>query len=141
MTGGYKTISKQNFVAFCKDTIPLVKDFEVNIKRFEKSGVEIDYFPDKKEVGTRDRFWTQNLFTVADMVSYGCILCRYPNAIPSVTINFNGNFFAADRVCDVRVSSTIQEYDRKFAHSTVDVVSFSNQIIAKLTCNYIIIKN
>ena len=141
MTEAYKTISKQNFVSFCKDTIPSVKDFEVSIKRFEKSGVEIDYFPDRKEVGTRDRFWTQNLFTVADMVSYGCILCRYPNAIPSVTINFNGNFFAADRVCDVRVSSTIQEYDRKFAHSTVDVVSFSNQVIAKLTCNYIIIKN
>ena len=100
---------------------------------------EMDYFPDKKQVGKRDRFWTQNLFTAADMVSYGCILCRYPKAIQSVTINFNGNFFATEHVCNVRVSSTIQEYEEKFAHSTVDIVTFSKQIIAKLTCNYLII--
>ena len=139
MTATYKTISKNNFIAFCKDTIPSVKNFEVKLKKFEKSGVEIDYFADKKKVGKRDRFWTQNLFTAADMVSYGCILCRYPNAIQSVTINFNGNFFATEHVCNVRVSSTIQEYEEKFAHSTVDIVTFSKQIIAKLTCNYLII--
>ena len=141
MTEAYKTISKQNFIAFCKDTIPSVKDFEAKIIKFEKSGVEIDYFPDKKQVGKQDRFWTQNLFTVADMVSYGCILCRYPDAIPSVTINFNANFFGAERVCNVRVSSAIREYNRNFAHSTVDIVTFSNQVIAKLTCNYMIIRN
>ena len=117
MTATYKTISKYNFIAFCKDTIPSVKNFEVKLKKFEKSGVEIDYFPEKKKVGKRDRFWTQNLFTAADMVSYGCILCRYPNAIQSVTINFNGNFFATEHVCNVRVFSTIQEYEEKFAHS------------------------
>ena len=49
------------------------------------------------------------------------------------------NFFATEHVCNVRVSSTIQEYEEKFAHSTVDIVTFSNQIIAKLTCNYLII--
>ena len=102
-------------------------------------GVEIDYFPDEQQVEKRDRFWLQKLFTVADMVSYGCILCRYPNAIQSVTINFNGNFFATEQVCNVRVSSTIQEYEEKFAHATVDIVTFSKQIIAKLTCNYLII--
>ena len=68
MTATYKTISKHNFIAFCKDTIPSVKNFEVKLKKFENSGVEIDYFPDKKKVGKRDRFWTQNLFTAADMV-------------------------------------------------------------------------
>ena len=35
-----------------------------------------------------------DVFTVADMVSYGCILCRYPNAVPSVTLNVNGSFFS-----------------------------------------------
>ncbi len=139
MTATYKTISKNNFIAFCKDTIPSVKNFEVKLKKFEKSGVVIDYFPDKNQVGKKDRFWTQNLFTTADMVSYGSILCRYPNAIGSVTINFTGNFFAVEKVCNVRVSSTIQEYEEKFAHSTVDVVTFSNQLIAKLACNYLII--
>ena len=69
MTGTYKTISKKNFIAFCKDTIPLVKDFNLKIKKFTKVGVEIDYFPDEKHVEKRDRFWTQKLFTVADMVS------------------------------------------------------------------------
>ena len=51
MTATYKTISKNNFIAFCKDTIPSVKNFEVKLKKFEKSGVEIDYFPDRKKVG------------------------------------------------------------------------------------------
>ena len=132
MTATYKTISKHNFIAFCKDTIPSVKNFEVKLKKFEKSGVEIDYFPDKKKVGKRDRFWTQNLFTVADMVSYGCILSRYPNAIQSVTINFNGNFFATEKVCNIRVSSKIQEYEEKFAHSTVNIFTFSKQIVAMI---------
>ena len=139
MTGIYKKISKRNFISFCKDTIPSVKDFEVKLIKFEKTGVAIDYFPDKNQVGKKDRFWTLHLFTTADMVSYGSILCRYPNAIGSVTINFTGNFFAVEKVCNVRVSSTIQEYEEKFAHSTVDVVTFSNHLIAKLTCNYLII--
>ena len=50
MTATYKTISKNNFIAFCKDTIPSVKNFEVKLKKFEKSGVEIDYFPEKKKL-------------------------------------------------------------------------------------------
>ena len=36
MTATYKTISKHNFIAFCKDTIPSVKDFEVKLIKFEK---------------------------------------------------------------------------------------------------------
>ena len=139
MTVIYKTISKKNFISFCKDTIPSVKDFEVKLIKFEKSGVAIDYFPDKNQISKKDRFWTQNLFVTADMVSYGSILCRYPKAIQSVTINFTGNFFAVEQVCNVRVSATIQEYEDKFAHSTVDVVTFSNKVIAKLTCNYLIL--
>ena len=139
MTGIYKTISKRNFISFCKDTIPSVKDFEVKLIKFEKSGVAIDYFPDKNQVGKKDRFWTQNLFTTADMVSYGSILCRYPNAVPSVTLNVNGSFFSTKRVCNVCISGTIQEYEEKYAHARVDVVTFSNQVIASFTCNYIII--
>ena len=139
MTGPYKTISKKNFIAFCKDTIPSVKDFKLKVKKFTKVGVEIDYFPDEQQVEKRDRFWMQKLFTVADMVSYGCILCRYPNAVPSVTLNVNGSFFSTKRVCNVCISGTIQEYEEKYAHARVDVVTFSNQVIASFTCNYIII--
>ena len=139
MTETFQTINKNNFINFCKNTIPSVKDFNLKINRFEKSGLEIDFFPDKKRVGLIDRFWSQNLFTLADMVSYGCLLCRYPTAIPSVTINFNGNFFDAERVCDVRVSNTLKEYEKNYAHSTVEVVTFSNRVIAKLTCNYMIL--
>ena len=139
MTETFQTINKNNFINFCKNTIPSVKDFNLKINRFEKSGLEMDFFPDKKRVGLIDRFWSQNLFTLADMVSYGCLLCRYPTAIPSVTINFNGNFFDAERVCDVRVSNTLKEYEKNYAHSTVEVVTFSNRVIAKLTCNYMIL--
>jgi len=139
MTETFQTINKNNFINFCKNTIPSVKDFNLKINRFEKSGLEIDFFPDKKRVGLIDRFWSQNLFTLADMVSYGCLLCRYPTAIPSVTINFNGNFFDAERVCDVRVSNTLKEYEKNYAHSTVEVETFSNRVIAKLTCNYMIL--
>ena len=32
MTATYKTISKNNFIAFCKDTIPSVKNFKVKLK-------------------------------------------------------------------------------------------------------------
>jgi acyl-coenzyme A thioesterase PaaI-like protein len=139
MTETFQTINKNNFINFCKNTIPSVKDFNLKINRFEKSGLEMDFFPDKKRVGLIDRFWSQNLFTLADMVSYGCLLCRYPTAIPSVTINFNGNFFDAERVCDVRVSNTLKEYKKNYAYSTVEVVTFSNRVIAKLTCNYMIL--
>ena len=139
MTGNYQKINKNNFIDFCKNTIPLVKDFNVKINRFENSGLEVDFFPDEKRVGMIDRLWSHNLFTLADMVSYGCILCRYPTAIASVTINFNGNFFDAERVCNVRLSNTLEEYERNYAHSTVDVKTLSNRIIAKLTCNYQIV--
>ena len=108
MTEIYQTIDEGNFLAFCKDTIPSVKDFNMKINMFEESVVEVEYFPDEHRVGTTDKFWTQSLFTIADLVSYGCIFTRYPTAISSVTTNMNANFFDTTRVCDVRANGKIR---------------------------------
>ena len=139
MAETYQTIAEGNFLAFCKDTIPSVQDFNIKVSMFEESGVEVEYFPDEHRVGKTDKFWTQSLFTIADLVSYGCIFTRYPTAIPSVTTNMNANFFDTTHVCDVRANGKIQEYGENFAHSTVDVVTFQGMPIAKFTCNYLIV--
>ena len=138
MIAEYKTISSANFLNFCKDNIPIVSDLELKLKRYDRSGLEIEYFPAQDEVGMTDQFWENKILLLADMVSYGCILCRYPAAIPSVTLNWNGNFFGDKRISNLRALGNIREYGDNFANASVDIINFNNDVIAKVTCNYMI---
>ncbi|MAV98215.1 MAG: hypothetical protein CML81_00210 [Rhodobiaceae bacterium] len=139
MTKAYQIIDEENFLTFCKDTIPSLKDFKLKINVFNESGVEIEYFPKEHHIGKSDKAWTHALFAIADLVSYACVLTRHPTAIPSVTTNMNANFFNTTHVCNVRANAKIQEHNEDFAHLTVDLVTFQGTPIAKITCNYLVV--